>query len=488
MQLKLISYSENDDIFNNASHGMIKTIIGADDCDYEFCKTRKEAFDKLREGFTDADTIVLVVDISVFISTKAYLFKALGLNYKINNDITSIIESDACIATLNEKQIKAHAAIPSTGIPFITSDGLFSGFGVKAGKQKLIMLPIDERRISHIPDNELTEFLEIDNSKKDEEIIIEAETVPEDSSPEIQYDISDEENTVSEDTEIIIENTETENTETEDTEISEEPVEDLEKNEEEILTEETEENDIEETSYEDINSSSYNDNVSEKTVEEKETDVYGSCVYAARMKNIKICFAIQENSPVSEHINKTVLPSDNDILFIKNISLDNTATEDIRRKEATASCARKAITDTSAFFGIAVSDIFYDENNLAYIFAAIADTKKSSVFKIIALEDESTEHFIKTSVESLLEKLTESIEEIEESDLNSGISSADIKSKNNSGPSIGTKVIIWALIVIALCFLSALIIDTVMTKNNSPASFISSNELVNYIQNLYFNL
>lgn len=453
MQIKLISFSESKLVAMNIAHEVITNKIsettGVDE-DFLFCQSQKEMFAGVKDGIEKADIILVAVDVSRFISTKAALFRALGFKCRLNSQIVELINSDACMATLNENQVNAHAAIPVGGKAFITNDGLFSGFGIESGKQKLIFVPIDDRRIGAVIENGMIDFLADGFEKKEEPAVIEND-IPEEMEGYVQP----------------IENFES-------------PVESIEPQYEEIYrapeapAEEKEE-------FEDIQSSSYNEESFEEEIpqeiEEPVANEDSLSVLAAR--GVKIAFVRQrENEACAKLVSEF---ENSSAAIMADFPAMDTAEDDVKRKESLASIARKAMESTGADFAVGMSEIYKTEDDASYIFATLTDVHKSSVFKIYSSEDETAEDLYTAGLESIIEKITQKtvdVKPIQEETQTMG--EAQLVQKNKITPA--TQIAIWVLVIVALCALSALIIDSVMSSRASLAE--SSGAIISEINNL----
>lgn len=448
MQIKLISFSENDLASMNVAYEAISSKIKETtdiDESFLFCRTQKEMFSGIKEGIEKADVILVAVDASKYISTKAALFKALGFKCKLNAEITGLINSDACMATLNENQINAHAAIPVGGEAFVTKDGLFSGFGVEAGKQKLIVVPIDEKRIGTVLGNAFVSFLMKGNEKKEISVAKEAvNDIPEEMEGYVQP----------------IEASPEENTEPQYEEIYRAP----------------------EAPYEDIQSSSYNEEAPEDAYEEAEEKEISSAdpLTVLSSRGVKLTFVRQTENAVYTNILADYMNSD--VVDFVDFAIDKTLTDDVKKKEGIASYARAAIKRTGADYSIAMSEICKDENGESYIFATLTDINKSSVFKIFSSENETDSDLYTTGLESIIEKIVENTENFSASnaDFSSMGEATTTENKNKVTPA--TQIAIWVLVIVALCALSALIIDFAMSSNASLAE--SSGAVIKEFSNI----
>lgn len=517
MQIKLISYSESKLVAMNAAHEMITDSIKSATGTHEnfiYCATSQEMLMALKEGIEKADIILVAVDIAKFISTKAALFRALGFKCRLKPEIIDCINSDACIATLNEKQTKAHAAIPVGGEAFITVDGLFSGIGISEGNQKLILVPIDERRIVSIINNGMIPFLlkgseNLCFARQEEQIPAETkeETVYQEESSEVYTQETVVENTAEETVKEAEEEEIPEEVETND--VSEESVtaSEEESTEQEEAEQEKTESDIPadmvgyvehidaqkyvmpevKDEYEDVYSST-----SVETAEEEKEEDYEAAQEAyftpaesmpeenvnisepatiGRLRDIasrgfKVSFTRQTENIIYTNFLKDVA-NVYGVDFI-DFPIDKTLTEDTRRKEAIASDARRTLRQTNSVFAVSMSELYYAEDNTAYIFVTLADIQKSSVYKIFAADGETAEDLYRIGFESVLEKMEEMVKNSNLMPMQPADNSAPVKEKKKISSS--TLIGIWVLVIIAVATLTALILDSTLPGDGSVIS------------------
>ncbi len=440
MDIKLISFSENKILSMNVTHDIITEKIAENvgrEITFNFCQTQQELLASLKDGFEKYDIVLLAVDVSRFVSTKAALFRALGFKCRLDSRIKELIDSDACMATMSENQVKAHAAIPVNGKAFVTADGLFSGFGIESGNQKLVMVPIDERRIDSVIQNGMTEFLfkDMDKIEKPAPVKEEASDIPE----SMEGYVEPIEDFVS-------------------------PKEDEEPQYEEIYTAPAEEEPEDE--FEDYNSSSYDEGVEYLAAKEAAEEAEGDAVFTEEFsilasRGVNVAFArMNENVALTQlfaRVGKSPISQFEDFASVQT---DN----DEKRKENVASNAKIALNRTNAKFAVAISEIYEDEDAKRYIFATLADAEKASVFKIFAGEDETDDELYFSALESIIDKIDEASINMNKMPVEDTAVSFAEESDGKKDISFATKLVIWLLIVIALCTLSALIIDTVMSS------------------------
>lgn len=457
MKIKLISFSESKMVAMNATHGVItdkiEEIMGIEE-EFLFCHTQKEMFAGVKDGVENADVIVLAVDVSRFISTKASLFRALGFKCRLNGEITNLIDSDLCMATLNENQVKAHAAIPVGGEAFITNDGLFSGFGIESGKQKLIFIPIDEKRIGAILENGMIAFL----SKGVEKAIPEEQPVESDIPAEMEGYV--------EPIEDFEEPAADEEDDSAQTDVYAEP------QYEEIYSaaSQTTEEEEEKGDFEDISSSSIGSDVSAEVpagIENRAPfGVFSGSLTMLEQRGVKVAFVRHNANETYAKLLQSI--EDSSSVIMVDRAMEKYPEEEMKIKECLANVAKNALRGIDAEYAVAMTEIFKTEDGLSLVFAAVSDGTRASVYKIYSSdESESPEELYKAGLEGVFERLeAKTVDHSVSQDGSApGMGNAVLPSKNKMTPA--TQIIIWALIIVALCALSALIIDTVMSNSAS---------------------
>ena len=110
--------------------------------------TAKELFYALAEALKTAQTILLLVEPDRYLRTKEQLLRAMGLSTVPNPELMEALQKSP--VQLPEEDFSRHAAIPVGAAAFPTQDGLFAGFMLTAGRQTILFLPLDNRRIDSI--------------------------------------------------------------------------------------------------------------------------------------------------------------------------------------------------------------------------------------------------------------------------------------------------------------------------------------------------
>ncbi len=454
MKIKLISFSESKLVAMNLTHGIVvdkvEEITGIRE-NFVFCQTQKEMFSGVKNGVETSDVIVLAVDVSRFISTKAALFRALGLKCRLNAEIVNLINSEQCMATLNENQVNAHAAIPVNGEAFITNDGLFSGFGIKAGNQKMIVVPIDEKRIGAILENGMIAFL----SKGVEKVVPKEEPVETDIPEEMEGYVEPIENF--------------EQPQTTDELVGEQY--------EEIYRAPAEEPIAEPAPvYEDINSSSLTEEIPAEVAVPAEmappvayAGIFAGTLNALETRGTKIAVVRHKENQIYTELLREIEGSS--AIVMVDRAMEDYPADDMARKEMLASVAKNALRGVDAQYSVAMTDVFVSDDDVAYIFAAISDGNRASVYKIYSSEDdEGMEELYRAGLEGVFSRLeirpvTPSAE---------SMPMGKIVSAEKGKMPVSTQILIWALVIVALCALAALIIDAVMSQSASLSEMTST--------------
>ncbi len=453
MQIKLISYSENKLVLMNEAHGIIADSIKEatnEDVKFSYCTTQKDLFVGIQNAIQSSNIIIIAVDVSKFISTKAALFRALGFKCKLNGEIIDLLSSDKCMATLNEKQTNAHAAIPLGAEAFITYDGLFSGVGIKAGPQKLILVPIDEKRIQTIIDNGMLSFAFGDIKKE--------EVVPEEE--------------IAEETAEEVAETETEEINPDYVEIYSAP-----------QTPEKVAEEAPQPDYENIESSSLVANDNEETSDNYVQKTYiQSKVEGITSRGFKISVVRQpENKLCGDILGE--LESIPGVQFV-DLPIDSTLADDAKRKENIASNARMAMAQSGSTFAIGASEIYYAENNEAYIFVTLTDSQKSSVYKVFAAPEDGAKELYRDGIVSVVEKIEEMVKTTDFTAATTEPYYAQPEPQHNEKKKMpsSTLIIMWVLIIIAVAAFTVLVLDIALSE--SASAMTSANEIISQVNNI----
>lgn len=101
--------------------------------------------------------IVAAAEPQYFKAFKSFICNAFQLKCKPSKTVIGLVQF--VHPELTDDIVEEHANIPSGATPLVSQDGLYSGFGIKAKNQLLIVLPLDDKRIDYIINNSLMQFV-----------------------------------------------------------------------------------------------------------------------------------------------------------------------------------------------------------------------------------------------------------------------------------------------------------------------------------------
>lgn len=120
--------------------------------------TNEKAFlAELSTAVASDSIIVACAEPAYYKAFKSFVCNAFNLKCKPSKKISGLIQF--VHPELSDDFIAEQASIPVSAIPLVTQDGLYSGFGIKAKKQLLIVLPLDDKRIDYIINNGFFTFI-----------------------------------------------------------------------------------------------------------------------------------------------------------------------------------------------------------------------------------------------------------------------------------------------------------------------------------------
>ena len=117
----------------------------------------KDFISELSKAVAGDSIIVAATEPAYYKAFKRFICNAFNLRCKPSKTITGLIEF--VHPELSDDFIAEQADIPVSAVPLTTQDGLYSGFGIKAKKQLLVVLPLDDKRIDYLINNGLFQFL-----------------------------------------------------------------------------------------------------------------------------------------------------------------------------------------------------------------------------------------------------------------------------------------------------------------------------------------
>lgn len=103
---------------------------------------------ELSEAIANDHMIVLGCEPALYPAFKTFVCKSFKLKCKPNKAILKRVAEKH--PELDEEVVSSQALIPSNSTPLLSQDGIYSGFAVKAKKQLLMVVALDDKRIDHV--------------------------------------------------------------------------------------------------------------------------------------------------------------------------------------------------------------------------------------------------------------------------------------------------------------------------------------------------
>ena len=127
------------------------------DSDIAFNKfsSLKELFPALSAALKDTELIVIAIEPKLYNKTKQKLCSALSLKCELNSGVLELLKR----ADLSDEETAQNALLPEKAIVFTTEDGINSGFAIKKGRQEIMFIPLDDRRINTVLRNGVIPYL-----------------------------------------------------------------------------------------------------------------------------------------------------------------------------------------------------------------------------------------------------------------------------------------------------------------------------------------
>ena len=101
------------------------------------------------------DVIVTAVDEPLFPAFKRYMGGAFSLKMKKNKTLAKYFKNSG----LSEEAMEAQCTIPSDGVVLLTKDYVNSAYAIKANRQILLVLPLDQVRLPFLLDDSVFPYL-----------------------------------------------------------------------------------------------------------------------------------------------------------------------------------------------------------------------------------------------------------------------------------------------------------------------------------------
>ena len=127
-----------------------------DDVSFKRFSSLKEMFPSLGKALADSELIVIAVDPKIYVRTKTLLTKALSLDIEENPTVKKALGR---AAEIPESQKLLQSQMPKGAVPFLTRDGVNSGFVISKGHQQIMYLPLDDARLDTVLRNGVIPYL-----------------------------------------------------------------------------------------------------------------------------------------------------------------------------------------------------------------------------------------------------------------------------------------------------------------------------------------
>lgn len=158
MDMKLFSLTRsNEGVPIKLQIKVIGSLSSFSDSDLSFDehKSLKDLFPSFAKALKENEFIVIAVAGNIYNSTKLKLMSALSLKTQQDASVAQKLEE----LGLDEEMIAKNTAFPVGATVFQSSDGIYSGFAVKKGKQTIAMIPLDEHRTDSVLKRGLIPYL-----------------------------------------------------------------------------------------------------------------------------------------------------------------------------------------------------------------------------------------------------------------------------------------------------------------------------------------
>lgn len=125
------------------------------DLTFDEYKSLKEMFTSFAKALKENEFIVIAVAGNIYNSTKLKIMNALSLKTEENEAVAQRLKE----LSLDPEIISKNSVMPVGATVFQSSDGIYSGFAVKKGKQTIAMIPLDENRTDSVLKRGLIPYL-----------------------------------------------------------------------------------------------------------------------------------------------------------------------------------------------------------------------------------------------------------------------------------------------------------------------------------------
>lgn len=136
--LFIYSLSKHEEEFTDAREKILNC-LHMGNAEVTAFEEKRELLFKMSELLKSGDSVLLLAEPEQYLSLKETLMRALALPVGIDEELSARLQKSG--------KDKRFANMPRGAKVFMTEDGVNSGFAVRAGKQTIILLPLDGERV-----------------------------------------------------------------------------------------------------------------------------------------------------------------------------------------------------------------------------------------------------------------------------------------------------------------------------------------------------
>lgn len=155
--LTVYSLVNEHDSFSESQNKILRC-VGMNESQAEKFSDKKSLLFKMSELLKTGESILILSEPEQYLSLKDTLMRALALPIGVDEELSARLHKSG--------RDKRHADMPRGAKVFMTEDGVNSGFAVRAGKQTIVLLPLDKERVDDVLSNGAQSYLSefVDNA------------------------------------------------------------------------------------------------------------------------------------------------------------------------------------------------------------------------------------------------------------------------------------------------------------------------------------
>lgn len=158
MKISFIALNGNGaESVQSATDHARKVLASFGKTEFKLCDSLQQISSSLTDAFASSDVTVFGVETKSYNKTKFAVLKAMHIDTADNELVRERLGERP---DLTASQYDAHCAMPANAQVFLTSDGLYSGFAIEAGKQRFVMIALDKLRMDTVFAKGLVPYLD----------------------------------------------------------------------------------------------------------------------------------------------------------------------------------------------------------------------------------------------------------------------------------------------------------------------------------------